>query len=75
MLVWQALPCWNGWFADPDPATDLEAGGGFIKKRAEVDEGLINHLFNKIDENFLPFKIKLVDLNLFYNVHITKSSN
>jgi len=27
---------------------------------------------NQIDENFLPFKIKLVDLNLFYNVHITK---
>ena len=27
---------------------------------------------NKIDESFLPFKIKLVDLNLFYNVHITK---
>ena len=34
---------------------------------------LIRYNFkNKIDENFLPFKIKLVDLNLFYNVHITK---
>jgi len=27
---------------------------------------------NQIKENFLPFKIKLVDLNLFYIVHITK---
>ena len=27
---------------------------------------------NKIDESFLPFKIRLVDINLFYNVHITK---
>ena len=27
---------------------------------------------NQIDESFLPFKIKLVDINLFYNVHITK---
>ena len=26
----------------------------------------------KIVENFIPFKIKLADLNLFYNVHITK---
>ena len=34
---------------------------------------LIRYNFeNKIDENFLPFKIKLVDINLFYNVHITK---
>ena len=46
----------------------------------------INSIFNlisiirynfkdQIDESFLPFKIKLVDPNLFYNVHITKSSN
>ena len=27
---------------------------------------------NKVKENFLPFKIKIVDLNLFYNVHIIK---
>ena len=27
---------------------------------------------NQIKESFLPFKIKLVDVNLFYNVHITK---
>jgi SAM-dependent methyltransferase len=27
---------------------------------------------NQIKENFLPFKIKLIDLNLFYIVHITK---
>ncbi len=27
---------------------------------------------NQIEENFLPFKIRLVDINLFYNVHITK---
>ena len=34
---------------------------------------LIRYNFkNQIKENFLPFKIKLVDLNLFYNVHITK---
>ena len=34
---------------------------------------LIRYNFkNQIDENFLPFKIKLVGLNLFYNVHITK---
>jgi SAM-dependent methyltransferase len=34
---------------------------------------LIRYNFkNKINESFLPFKIKLVDLNLFYNVHITK---
>ena len=37
---------------------------------------LIRYNFkNQIDENFLPFKIKLIDFNLFYNVHITKSSN
>ena len=29
-------------------------------------------LKNKVKENFLPFKIKIVDLNLFYNVHIIK---
>jgi len=34
---------------------------------------LIRYNFkNQIQENFLPFKIKLVDINLFYNVHITK---
>ena len=34
---------------------------------------LIRYNFkNKIDESFLPFKIKLVDMNLFYNVHIVK---
>ena len=34
---------------------------------------LIRYNFkNQIDESFLPFRIKLVDLNLFYNVHITK---
>lgn len=27
---------------------------------------------NKIIEKFLPFKIKILDLNLFYNVHIVK---
>ena len=30
------------------------------------------HYKNKIKEFYLPFKIKLIDLNLFYNVHITK---
>ncbi len=30
------------------------------------------HFKDQIEESFLPFKIKLVDLNLFYNVHITK---
>ena len=34
---------------------------------------LIRYNFkNQIDESFLPFKIKLVALNLFYNVHIVK---
>jgi len=34
---------------------------------------LIRYNFkNQIKENFLPFKIKLVDLNLFYIVHIAK---
>ena len=33
------------------------------------------HFKDQIEESFLPFKIKLVDPNLFYNVHITKSSN
>jgi SAM-dependent methyltransferase len=33
------------------------------------------HFKDQIEESFLPFKIKLVDLNLFYNAHITKSSN
>ena len=32
----------------------------------------LNEFINQIDESFLPFKIKLVDINLFYNVHITK---
>ena len=30
------------------------------------------HYKNKIKEFYSPFKIKLIDLNLFYNVHITK---
>jgi SAM-dependent methyltransferase len=30
------------------------------------------HFKNQIDESFLPFKIRLVDINLFYNVHIIK---
>ena len=45
----------------------------------------INSIFNLITiirynfkrkilkEDFLPFKIKLIDINLFYNVHIVKS--
>ena len=34
---------------------------------------IIRHNYkDKIVEDFLPFKIKLIDLNLFYNVHITK---
>jgi SAM-dependent methyltransferase len=34
---------------------------------------IIRHNYkNKIVEDFLPFKIKLIDINLFYNVHITK---
>ena len=34
---------------------------------------LIRYNFkNQIKENFLPFKIKLVDFNLFYIAHITK---
>ena len=45
----------------------------------------INSIFNLITiircnfkgkilkEDFLPFKIKLLDINLFYNVHIIKS--
>ena len=33
------------------------------------------HFKDQMEESFLPFKIKLVDLNLFYNVHITKSTN
>jgi hypothetical protein len=36
---------------------------------------LIRYNFkNQIKENFLPFKIKLVDLNLFYIVHITNEN-
>ena len=30
------------------------------------------HYKNRIKEFYLPFKIHLIDLNLFYNVHITK---
>ena len=30
------------------------------------------HFKDQIEESFLPFKIKIVDLNLFYNVHIAK---
>ena len=34
---------------------------------------IIRHNYkDKIVEDFLPFKIKLIDINLFYNVHITK---
>ena len=33
------------------------------------------HFKDQIEESFLPFKIKLVDINLFYNVHITKSTD
>ena len=34
---------------------------------------LIKYNFkNQIEEDYLPFKIKLLDVNLFYNVHITK---
>ena len=34
---------------------------------------IINYNYkNKKIENFLPFKIKAFDLNLFYNVHIIK---
>ncbi|MDC1476157.1 class I SAM-dependent methyltransferase [Pelagibacteraceae bacterium] len=34
---------------------------------------IIRHNYkNKIKESFLPFKIKIIDINLFYNVHITK---
>ena len=34
---------------------------------------IIRHNYGKkIKESFLPFRIKMVDLNLFYNVHIIK---
>ena len=33
------------------------------------------HFENQIKEDFLPFKIKSVDINLFYHVHITKLNN
>lgn len=34
---------------------------------------IIRHNYRKkITESFLPFKIKIIDINLFYNVHITK---
>ena len=34
---------------------------------------LIKYNFrNQIEERWLPFRIKLLDINLFYNVHITK---
>ena len=48
------------------------------KKQDEIInkiQTVISSIKNKINENFLPFKIKSVDLNLFYNVHITKSGN
>ena len=32
------------------------------------------HFKNNIIENYLPFKIKLPDFNLFYNVHIIKKN-
>ena len=32
------------------------------------------HFKNSIIENYLPFKVKLPDLNLFYNVHIFKKN-
>jgi len=31
------------------------------------------HYRNNIQETFLPFRIRLPDINLFYNVHIIKS--
>ena len=35
---------------------------------------IIRHNFKEkiLKEDFLPFKIKLIDINLFYNVHILK---
>ena len=30
------------------------------------------HYRNNIQETFLPFRIRLPDINLYYNVHITK---
>ena len=37
---------------------------------------LIRYNFkNQIEEYFIPFKIMLPDINLFYNVHITKHDN
>ena len=30
------------------------------------------HFKGKIKESYLPFKVKIIDLNLFYNVHIIK---
>ena len=37
---------------------------------------LIRYNFkNQIEEHYLPFRIKLIDANLFYIVHITKSGN
>ena len=37
---------------------------------------LIRYNFkNQIEERYLPFRIKLLDINLFYIVHITKSGN
>ena len=39
---------------------------------AKNAEDALQKIKNQIKENFLPFKIKLVDLNLFYIVHITK---
>ena len=37
---------------------------------------LIRYNFkNQIEEHYLPLRIKLLDINLFYIVHITKSGN
>ena len=37
---------------------------------------LIRYNFkNQIEERYLPFRIKFLDANLFYIVHITKSDN
>ena len=37
-----------------------------------IDDGSKPKLKKKITEQYLPFKIKIFDLNLFYNVHIFK---
>ena len=35
---------------------------------------LQDHFSGKIHETFLPFRVSLPDLNLFYNVHIKKDN-